>query len=80
VRTRVEKWGDGLALPISKSFADEAGLRKDTIVDISVVGDKILVEPRPRRRRTLEELVAGITEENRHSEVDTGPSVGIEAW
>ena len=80
MRTRIEKWGDGLALPIPQSFADQTGLSLDTIVDISVVDGRILIEPRSRQRRTLAELVAGITEKNRHSEVDTGPSVGAEAW
>lgn len=32
------------------------------------------------REYTLEELVAGITDENRHQEVDFGPAVGNEAW
>jgi antitoxin component of MazEF toxin-antitoxin module len=33
-----------------------------------------------RRKPTLEELVAGITDENRHDEVDWGPPVGNEVW
>ncbi len=33
-----------------------------------------------RRKLTLEELVAGITDENRHDEVDWGPPVGNEVW
>jgi antitoxin MazE len=28
----------------------------------------------------LEELVQGITSENRHNEIDWGPSVGAEVW
>lgn len=31
-------------------------------------------------RFTLAELVAGITDENRHPEVDTGPAMGNEVW
>jgi hypothetical protein len=34
----------------------------------------------PAAPPTLEELVAGITDENRHEEVRTGPAVGGEAW
>lgn len=29
---------------------------------------------------TLEQLLAGITEENRHEEIDWGPPVGNEVW
>ena len=80
MRARIQKWGNSLALRILKSFATEAGIDQDAVVDVSLVDGKILVQPLPRRRRTLEELVAGITEQNRHGEIDTGPSVGNEAW
>ena len=29
---------------------------------------------------TLDELLAGVTEENRHGETDMGPRVGKEVW
>ena len=32
------------------------------------------------RKYTLTQLVSGITPENRHAEIHTGPSVGAEAW
>ncbi len=80
MRARIQKWGNSLVLRIPKSFATEAGIDQDAVVDVSLVDGKILVRPLPRRRRTLEELVAGITEQNRHGEIDTGPSVGKEAW
>jgi antitoxin MazE len=45
---------------------------------------KLVVELAKRRRRqrryTLEQLVAGIRPENRHSELEWGPPVGNEAW
>ena len=34
----------------------------------------------PRRPYDLAEMVARITPENRHAEVDTGPPHGKEAW
>ncbi len=34
----------------------------------------------PIKRFSLRKLVAGITDENRHEEIDTGPAVGGEAW
>lgn len=32
------------------------------------------------RRYSLAQLVAGITEQNRHDEIDWGPARGAEAW
>ena len=49
-------------------------------------GDEIVIQPAeivPRRsdpRPTLEGLLAGVTAENIHGEVSTGPAVGREAW
>jgi antitoxin MazE len=37
-------------------------------------------KPRKRRRYDLEQLIEGITEENRHPEIAWGPPVGNEAW
>jgi antitoxin MazE len=40
-----------------------------------------IVKPNRRRRRyTLEQLVAGISPENRHRELEWGPPVGNEVW
>jgi len=49
-------------------------------VDLSLVDGKVVIVPVSEPSPTLEELVAGITEENRHAEVDTGPAIGNEAW
>lgn len=32
------------------------------------------------QRLTLDELVAGVTDDNRHEETDWGPPVGAEVW
>ena len=38
------------------------------------------VIPPDRTVSTLDQLVAGITEENRLNEIEWGPPVGAEAW
>jgi antitoxin MazE len=80
MKTRVQKWGNSLALRIPKSFALEAGLQPDTPVELSLVGDKLVVQPLPEKPPTLEELLRGVTDENLHGEWDTGPAVGREIW
>ena len=60
-------------------------LETKRIKRVPVVRDgKLVVEvtkPKRRKRRyTLDELVAGITPENRHEEIDWGPPVGNEVW
>ena len=77
---RIEQWGKGLALPIPHSLAQQMGLAVDTAVSLEVRDGELKVGPVGKPRFTLEELLEGITEENRHGEVDSGPAVGGEVW
>ena len=80
MKTRVQKWGNSLAVRIPKSFAAEAGLAADTPVDLSLVDGKLVIEPLAPQPLTLDELLRGVTDENLHGEWDTGPAVGREVW
>ena len=80
MRTRVQKWGNSLALRIPKSFADEAGLQRETPVEVSLADGKLVITPVTRPKPSLRELLAKVTQENLHHEVDTGPAVGNETW
>ena len=80
MKTKVQKWGNSLALRIPKSFAAETLLEPDTEVDLSLVQGKLVVTPVVESDDSLEALLEGVTEENIHAEVDTGASVGNEVW
>lgn len=80
MKTRVQKWGNSLALRIPKSFADEVGLLNDSSVEVSLTNGKLVVVPIEKPGVTLKKLLAQITENNIHHEVDSGPAVGNEAW
>ncbi len=80
MKTRVQKWGNSLALRIPKSFADEVGLQKETSVELSLADGKIVVTPVTKSKLTLEQLLSKVTKENLHHEVDTGSAVGNETW
>ena len=80
MKTRMQKWGNSLAIRIPKAFATEVGLKEDSEVDVSLKSGKLVVVPVEKPGLTLKALVAKITEENVHREVDTGPATGREAW
>ena len=80
MKTRIQKWGNSLALRIPRPFAEESNLREDSAVDLSVRNGKLIVVPIAEPQFTLEELVGQITPENRHDEVKWGAPVGNEAW
>jgi antitoxin MazE len=80
MRTRVQKWGNSLALRIPKSFANEIGLQKETSVEVSLAEGKLVITPITKPELNLNQLLAKVTKENLHHEVDTGPAVGNEIW
>jgi antitoxin MazE len=80
MRTRIQKWGNSLALRIPKSFAAEAGLQKETSVEISLVNKKLVIATIAKPKSTLKQLMAKVTEDNLHREINTGTPVGNEAW
>ncbi len=80
MKGRVQKWGNSLAIRLPKSFAEEVGLRSDSSVELSLVRGKIVVAPIARPRLSLKHLLAQVTEENLHREIDAGSATGNEAW
>jgi antitoxin MazE len=80
MKTRVQKWGNSLALRIPKSFAAEAGLHANGAVELSLVEGVLVVQPVAALAPTLDELLRGITEENIPGEWQTGPPAGKEVW
>ena len=80
MKTRMQKWGNSLAIRIPKAFATEIGLGEESEVDVSLKSGKLVVAPVEKPGVTLKMLLAKITEENVHREVDTGRATGREAW
>ncbi len=80
MRSRVQKWGNSLALRIPKSFADEIGLEKNSSVELMLKEGMLVVAPVAEQKRSLEELLAQVTDENIHHEWETGPPEGEEIW
>ncbi|MFQ5953498.1 MAG: AbrB/MazE/SpoVT family DNA-binding domain-containing protein [Kiloniellales bacterium] len=76
---RVAKWGHSLAVRIPKVLAEQAHLEEGSEVKISVSDGKLILSPAPSAY-DLDQLVDGITPENRHDETDWGAPVGREVW
>jgi antitoxin MazE len=80
MRTKIKKWGNSLALRIPKSFALNANLRQDELVDLSIDKERIIITLIGEKEYSLDELLEGVSESNLHSEFDTGAPVGKEIW
>ena len=79
MRTKIQKWGNSLALRIPKSFAEETQVEAGSTVDLSINDGTLVVRPVDTPQYQLDDLLAQITAENLHEEISTGSPVGREA-
>ena len=79
MKTRVQKWGNSLAVRIPKHLIRETGLEYNTSVEMNVEEGKLVIQ-KSNEIPTLDALLAGVTKENLHSEVDSGEATGKEVW
>jgi antitoxin MazE len=80
MEARVRRWGNSLALRIPKPLADEAGLKDNSPVQLSLRDKLLVIAPIRQPALSLETLLAQVTSDNMHREVQTGTAVGGEAW
>ena len=80
MQTKIQKWGNSLAVRIPKPFAKEAKLADGISINLTVDDGKIILAPHTDPACKLEDLLKGITKDNMHSEVNTGSAIGKEAW
>jgi antitoxin MazE len=80
MKVAVRRWGNSLAVRIPKAIAVESDLEDGAVVNLKLVKGKVVLIPLRTRKHTLEGLLAGVTKENLHAGVETGPPVGKESW
>lgn len=78
--TKVQKWGNSLAVRLSKATAEKIGLKQGS--PVSIVSDKNLISIKPifKKRENLDQMVKRINKKNTHDLVDWGKMVGKEIW
>ena len=75
----VARWGNSLALRLPRGIAEQAHLSEGSPVTLAVENGRIIIES-ARPRYVLADLLAQMTPEHRHGEVDWGAPVGGEVW
>ena len=79
MRVTVKKWGNSASVRIPSAVMKAARLSLDETVDVREEGGRIVIEPIRPREYDLMKMLAGITSENQHAEVDFGAPMGKEA-
>lgn len=72
VETTVQKWGNSLAVRIPSAFAERVAIQQGSKIEINVVNDREISLIPKNKVPILEELLAKITPENRHGEINFG--------
>lgn len=80
MKTRVQRWGNSLAIRIPRTYAADMHLEENMTVEITKQDDRLIIAPVSTAQWTLEVLLVGITSDNIHHETGTGPAVGNEEW
>jgi antitoxin MazE len=80
ITTYIRKWGNSLAIRLPQSLLAQLNLQIDGEVEISLEEGRLILSPVKKPSYTLDELLAQITPEILHNEIDFGKPVGKEVW
>ncbi len=73
----VKKWGNSPAIRLPAAIMEAANLALDQAVEVRAENGRIIIEP-AMPSYYLDDLLAGITVQNRHDEYDFGEAQGKE--
>ena len=76
-KSHISKWGSSLAVRIPKPIAEQWGVREGSAIEIISRGEQLVLR---KRAYKLTDMLAQVTADNLHPELDTGPAQGNEEW
>lgn len=80
MRAVVKMWGNSASVRIPAAILGESGLQVDQAVNVRSENGRVIIEPYPEIEADLTDLIAGMTPDNIHQEVDFGTPQGKEAF
>ena len=78
MQAMIKKWGNSASIRIPTPILAEVGLTLDSPVEIFVLDGQIIIDP--TQKNDLDMLIAAISEDNLHQEIDFGIAVGQEEF
>ena len=73
----VQKWGNSLGVRIPSFWVKDNAVKNGSKVELVVEKGKLIILP---RKKSLDDMLEMITEENLHSEISTEEPLGSEEW
>jgi len=75
----LQKWGNSTGIRLPKKVIEAAHLKPNQTLSISIKGKSIVLTPiKMNNDLTLDKMLAGVTPQNVHSEIEWGKDVGAE--
>jgi antitoxin MazE len=80
MRSKVQLWGNSLALRIPKYIANQIKISNGSDIDVSLEEEKIIIKPIKGKQESLDYLLSKIEKSNIHHEERFDGPVGGEIW
>jgi antitoxin MazE len=78
MKTRIELWGNDLAIRIPDEFAVNLHIEENVAIDLDIRRGDLIIRRLSHKRYTIEELLRHITPDQLHHETDWGQLAGRE--
>ena len=76
--TKIQKWGNSLAIRIPKEFANSIHIEEGSDISFSVKGQTLVIKEQKKKVYTLRDLLKGYNTKDKHEETIWGAFVGKE--
>ena len=73
----VQKWGNSLGFRIPSLWAKDNNVKSGSKVEVIAEKGKMIILP---QKKSLDDMMAMVNDDNIHSEISTGHAVGKEEW
>lgn len=77
---KIKTWGNGLGVRITAQVARAAGLTAETLVNVTVENDRIIIAPAAPPKRTLAQKLAAFDPKKHGGEAMATKPIGREVW
>lgn len=73
----VQKWGNSLGFRIPSLWAKDNNVKSGSKIEVIAEKGKLVILP---QKKSFDDMLSMVTEENIHSEISAGYAVGKEEW
>jgi len=73
----VQKWGNSLGFRIPSLWAKDNNVKSGSKVEVIAEKGKMIILP---QKKSLDDMMAMVNDDNIHSEISTGHAIGNEEW